>query len=65
MPYEIKIFLIALYLYSLVRFAVKSSFKFSDVYRVKYFLLVIFIPFAGYFIAINALAKRQALTDTE
>jgi len=60
-PESIIYFLILLQVYLVIRFAVKCSFRFTDAYQFKYILIAAFVPFAGYFIAIN-LVKRKADT---
>ncbi|PJJ79856.1 hypothetical protein CLV57_2995 [Mucilaginibacter auburnensis] len=54
-------FALVLYFYLITRFSVQSSFKFAGVYQLKYFLIVVLLPFAGYFIALNLLNKKLEL----
>lgn len=57
------IIVIVFYFYFATRFAVQCIFKFAGVYQLKYFLIVVLIPFAGYFIAVNLLNKKLNITD--
>lgn len=57
------IIFIVIYFYFATRFAVQCIFKYAGVYQFKYFLIVVLIPFAGYFIAINLLNKKLELQN--
>lgn len=57
------IIFIVIYFYFAARFAAQGMFKFASVYQLKYFLIVVFIPFAGYFIAVNLMNKKLELED--
>jgi len=55
------IIFIVIYFYLATRFAVQCMFKFAGVYQFKFFLLVVLVPLAGYFIAVNLLNKKLEL----
>ncbi len=57
------IIFIVIYFYLAARFATQGMFRFASVYQLKYFLIVVLIPFAGYFIAINLMNKKLELED--
>ena len=52
---------IVFYFYFVTRFCVQCVFKFAGVYQLKYFLIVVLVPFVGYFIAVNLLNKKLDL----
>ncbi|SMD12860.1 hypothetical protein [Pedobacter nyackensis] len=55
--------LIMLHFYLSIRFAFRASFKYAEVYSFYYTILVILLPFAGYFIAMRRLKKEQDALD--
>jgi len=57
------IIFIVFYFYLVTRFAVQCIFKFAGVYQLKYFFIVVLIPFAGYFVAVNLLNKKLELQN--
>lgn len=62
---SITYFLILFQFYLVTRFSVQGSFKFSGAYKTKYLIITAFVPFAGYFIAINLVKRKQAELDAE
>jgi hypothetical protein len=55
--------LVILHFYLSIRFAVRASFKYAEVYSFYYTILVVLLPFVGYFIAMRKLRKEQDALD--
>jgi hypothetical protein len=64
-PLQLLFYLSIVHVYLLTRFAVQCCFKYADVYSFKYILLVLLVPVAGYFVAINQLEKQLPDLETE